>query len=227
MIALALTTAMATAQLDEHVGARVPTELIGPTLDGHRPVVLALAYARCRMLCSVVLRGLAEAVRDTPGAGRDYLPVVVTLDPRETPAEADARQAKLLADAGLDDARDWPYLVGTDAQIHALAGALGFHYAWDPDTQQFAHPAAVFVLTPDGRVAEVLRGVTYPDLDAAVARAARGELTPDAARDTIACFHFDPALRRYQARIAWLFALGGAVVLGGVGALFLWIRRLR
>ena len=212
--------------LDEHPGARVPSELsftdtsgdhvhLGDAFDGEHPVVLVLAYARCRMLCNVVLHGIADAVR---ASHRELTPVIVSLDPHETPDEA-ARRRTLLGDR-------WTYLVGDDRSIHALADALGFRYAWDPRTEQYAHPAVVFVLSPDGRIAEYLRGVVFPDLDAAVERAGRGEITPSTANDLLRCFHFDPALRRYQDKIQLAFRLGAAAIfLALLAGLAVMIRR--
>ena len=240
MIALALAAAAATSAtaasgplatigLDDRVGDTIALEVpltsplgervtLARYLAPGRPIVLVLAYARCRMLCSVVLRGLAEAVRGSLAStvpGRDYTPVVVSLDPQETPAEAYARQVTLLADAGLsaDHRASWPYLVGSAESIHALAASLGFHYAWDPKTEQFAHPAVVFVVAPDGRLARQLRGVTLDALPAAIAAAAHGELARgDTAADLLRCFHYDPTLRRYGERLAMFFRIGATAI---------------
>jgi len=226
--------------LDEHVGARIPldTPLTDTTgrattlrslLAPDRPIILALAYARCEMLCSVVLRALADAVRAHPGP--DYLPVVVSLDPDETADEGARRQNRLLDDIGRAGQRAaWPYLVGDAPAIAELANALGFRYAWDPETRQFAHPAVVFVLTPDGRIAEYLRGVTFVDsLPLALVRARAGELTPSTARDLLTCFHFDPTLRRREHQLRLVFQLGAALVLFTLAAmiagLVAWERR--
>lgn len=228
MIAL-LTAAALAIGLDEHPGARIPLDVTFHDTSGHsvqlaryfdRPVVLVLGYARCRMLCSVVLHGVADAVkRSTSIPGQDYTPLVISLDPRETVDEAARRDARLVADAG--SRGPWPYLVGDDAAIHAIADALGFRYAWDPRTEQYAHPAVAFVLTRDGRIAEYLRGVTFDGLDGAVERAARGDITPSAAHDLLECFHFDPAARRYQDRIQLVFRIGATLIfltlLCGVG----------
>jgi protein SCO1 len=228
--------------LDEHVGAQVPRDLVfidstrrrvvlGELFDDRRPVVLVMAYARCTMLCSVVLRGVAEAVRTADLVpGRDYLPVVVSLDAGETPDEGARRQNKLLADIGRPGERSaWPYLVGDEPSVRALAAALGFRYAWDAATKQYAHPAVVFVLAPDGRIAEYVRGVTFDGLAGAVQRAAGGQLTSSTARDLLACFHFDPSLRRYETKISLLFRLGAGVVLATlvamIAALVVWERR--
>ncbi|HSN26038.1 MAG TPA: hypothetical protein VLT45_07125, partial [Kofleriaceae bacterium] len=138
MIALvlaALAAATPAIGLDEHVGDKLPLNLpfttptgehvhLGDVFDGKRPVLLIMAYAKCEMLCSVVLRGATEAIVAHPG---DYTPLVVSLDPRETPGEAGRRQEKLLADIHHPgDRHAFRYLVGDDAAVHALASALGF-----------------------------------------------------------------------------------------------------
>ena len=216
--------------LDEHVGAQVPLDLpfttsegqpvlLRDVFDGHRPVLMVLAYARCEMLCSVVLHGVADAVHASQF--RDYKVVIVSLDPSETPGEASRRREHLGYPA--------TYLVG--ASVQPLAGALGFRYAWDERTKQYAHPVVIFALTPDGHIAEYLRGVTYPGLDAALARAARGETTRSLAQDIISCFHFDPSLRRYGPAIQLFLRLGAGLVLATlvamVAALIGWERRRR
>jgi protein SCO1 len=230
--------------LDEHVGATLPQDLAFTDSTGHhvelrdlfvphRPVVLVMAYARCQMLCSVVLHGVADAIAHSRHAiGTDYLPVVVSLDPKETAATGTHRQGFLLAQVHHAGERArWPYLVGDDHDVTALADALGFRYAWDPQTEQYAHPAVVFVLTPDGRIAEYLRGVQYDTLDDAIDRAAIGVVTTSTAHDLLACFHFDPSLRRYGWQIQLFLRLGAATVAVSLAALVigltLWNRRRR
>lgn len=244
MIALVVAAALASVGLDEHVGAQVPTQLtftdttgahvqLSQLFDGKRPVVLVMAYAKCTMLCSVVLHGIAEeAVKTGDAIDRDYLPVIVSLDPHETWNEGARRQNTLLEDIHKPgDRKAWPYLVGDDATVHELANALGFQYAWDERTQQYAHPAVVFVLTPDGKIAEYLRGVTYETLPDAVDRAAHGALTTSVAQDILTCFHFDPALRHYGKMISLFLKLGAAVVLVTlsivIALLIAWERRRR
>jgi protein SCO1 len=228
--------------LDEHVGDQLPLNLpfttttgdhvtLAHVFDGKHPVLLVMAYARCEMLCSVVLHGVSDAVNASKlTAGTDYIPVVVSLDPTETPGEAGRRQEKLLADTHhAGDRAAFPYLVGDDAAIHALASALGFRYAWDERTKQYAHPVVIFALTPDGHIAEYLRGVTFPGFDAALTRAAHGQTTDSLANDLISCFHFDPSLHRYGAAIELFWRLGAALVLamlvGLIALLIRWERR--
>ncbi len=241
--------AVAAAAVTEHLGERVPLELgftsaqrtpvrLGELVRGDRPVLLVLAYARCEMLCSVVLQGVADAVAgmDSLAPGRDYQLIVVSIDARESADEAARKQTRLLERIGHPgETARWPYLIGREADIRALAASLGFGYAWDAAAQQYAHPAVAFVLTPDGRIARYLYGVQYPAATLAVAlrSASRGVLQPTAAAavadDIIRCFRFDPGSRRYGARIQRYFRAGAILVFGMlaglVGGLILWERR--
>jgi protein SCO1/2 len=230
--------------LDEHLGAAVPHDLpftdttgrrlqLQEIFDDRRPVLLVMAYARCQMLCSVVLEGVAEAVRASDLVpGTDYQLVVVSLDPHETLADARARQAALASRIGRrGDATTWRYLIGDPEPVATLARALGFRYSWDERTKQYAHPAVVFVLTPAGRIAEYVRGVRFPDgvIEAALQRANAGGVGPSTQADLLTCFHFDPSLTRYRARLELYFQIGAALIFfalaGAIGGLVLWERR--
>jgi len=239
--------AMIGAGVTERIGAVVPPAIpfkqvrgdrttIGGFFDGSRPVLLVLAYARCTMLCSLVLRGVANVAREMQREpGRDYQLVLVSLDARETVDEAARKQATLLAELGRGDGRwRWPYLLGTRAAIDAVAGALGFRYAWDPRTEQYAHPAVIFVLTPDGRVARYLHGVQFDPVEVAAALddAAAGRLAATTtSEDVLRCFRFDPASRRAGARAQLFLRIGAAAIFAlsfaGIALLIGWERRLR
>jgi len=232
--------------VDEHVGERIPLDLaftstsarrveLGTLFDGRRPVLMVLTYVRCKMLCSLVLRGAIDAVRAMPlELGRDYRVVMVSIDPGEDVASAAARRADTVAQLGRGPDADWTYLVGAERPIHALADALGFRYTFDRRTEQFAHPAVIFVLTPDGRIARYLHGVRFEPwvLAAALQSAARGEATAGATHEAVlSCFLFDPALRAHRTLIERYLQIGGAIVMGAlitlIALLVLWERRRR
>jgi protein SCO1 len=161
--------------------------------------------------------------------------VLVGLDARETPDEARRKHASLLAQLGRgDEPWRWPYLTGARASIDAVAGALGFRYAWDPRTEQYAHPAVIFALTPNGRVARYLHGVQFDPAEVAAAldTAAAGRAAPAAsaaAVDVLRCFRFDPASRRAGARAQTFLRIGAACVfallVGAIAVLVRWERR--
>jgi protein SCO1/2 len=146
-------------------------------------------------------------------AGADYDVVLVSIDPGEDAASAAGRLRAIGGQLG--STAGWTYLTGTDSQIHALANALGFRYALDPATDQFAHPAVIFVLTPDGRIARYLHGIDpQPRLvEAALRDAARGDVSSDSTRESVlGCFLFDPAARAHRALVERYLRIGGALV---------------
>jgi protein SCO1/2 len=192
-------------------------------LDPARPTLLVLAYARCTMLCNVLLRGVVDVARRMEKVpGRDYKLVLIGLDDRETLDEGRRRQSALLAELVRGD---WSYLHGDRASIDAIADPLGFRYAWDPRTEQYAHPAVMFVLTPEGRAARYLHGLAFDphEVNAALDDAASGRLLSTPAAAVLRCFQFDPAARRNGPRIALFMRLGAALVfllgLLGIGGL--------
>lgn len=217
----------------ERLGARVPGDLVftdaagrrvalADSFDGDTPVVMALAYVRCETLCNLVLRGVADAARESElELGRDYRVVTVSIDPRESAGEASAQQAALLQLAGRAPDHDgWAMLTGDEPAIRRLADALGFAYSWDPRTEQFAHPAVVFTLTGDGRVMRYLYGTRYTGgaLDEAIGQARRGEAVPTGdGGGALGCFRFDPALRAQWGAIARFYAVGGALLIAVIG----------
>jgi protein SCO1 len=234
------------AGVDEHPGAQVPLDVPFTTsrgesvtlrglLDGEHPVLLVLAYARCEMLCSLVLRGAATAAHALPREpGRDYRLILIGLDARESVDEAARKQATLLAELGRgEDPQRWPYLLGPRTSIDAVANALGFRYAWDPRTQQYAHPAVIFTLTPDGRVARYLHGIEFaPEaVGAALDDAAAGRVMSTMAADVLRCFRFDPASRRVGERAQQILRAGALGIFllsfSGIAMLVVWERRLR
>lgn len=238
--------AVAAVDVDEHLGRRLPAELsftdstgrpvrLGDLFDGQRPVVLVLAYYRCPMLCDLVLAGLSRTLRNigwTPG--REYRGLTVSIDPRDRPGAAHLKQTAVLqavnatgpaAEAG------WPFLVGGEPAIRALADTVGFRYAYDAQSEQFAHPAVAVVLTPDGRIARYLYGVDFPVLDTrlALAEAGQGRTASTTERLLLTCFRYDPASRRYGFYVSAVLKGGASAVIAAVGLFLavLWRRDAR
>jgi protein SCO1/2 len=232
---------LASAGVDEHLGAQLPLELaftsasgapvrLGSAFADGKPVVLTLAYYHCSMLCPLVLRGTAAlATRATPRPGADYHLLTVSIDPRDRPADATKARADLLAMSS-NRADDWRFWTGSANAIRTLTDAVGFRYAYDPKSDQFAHAAVTFVLTSDGRVSRYLYGIDPPreEFEAALTVAAAGESGSSFERVILRCFHYFPALRRYGAAITGsLRGAGLLIVLTVIGGLALLTRRVR
>lgn len=229
--------------VDERLGEPIPRDLrftdsAARTVQvrdylGEQPVVLVLAYVRCELLCSLVLRGISDAVRTSElELGRDYRVVTVSIDPRDTPGDAAARRAGLLEAARQRPVDPgWAFLVGEEPAIRGLADSLGFRYRWDVRSEQYAHPAVIFLITPDGTINQYLYGVQYAGgvLDDAIAAAGRGEIADsDDDGGLLRCFRFIPALRGYWATISRFFEAGALLIFAAVGfGIAMLIRRER
>lgn len=225
----------------EKLGARVPPGLefadqagrrvrLAEYLDRGRPILLTLGYYRCPMLCPLVMSGVARALAATGWrAGRDFDALTASIDPREGPAEAAEKRRGFAQSIGLAEGDPaWPFLTGPADSIAALAEAVGFRYKQDPESGEYAHTAAIFVLTPAGTVSRYLYGVTFAprDLRFALVEAAAGRAGPTLDRVLFQCFRYNPASRRYELFIARWFRIGGSIVLVAVAALLwgLWRR---
>ncbi|MBM3749709.1 MAG: SCO family protein [Acidimicrobiia bacterium] len=199
---------------------------------GKRPVVLALVYYECPMLCTQVLNGLFSSMEPVKiDAGRDFDLVVVSFDPGETPAMALAKKAGYVkhyqrptADAGIH------FLTGRQTSIDRLADAVGFRYVYDEAIDQYAHPAAITVLTAQGKVSKYLYGVEFAPLDFrfAVTAAGEGQIGTLVDQALLYCFHYDPATGKYSLAIMSFVRIGAVLTMVGLGAfLFVNLRRDR
>jgi len=224
---------------DQHLGDTVPLDAVfrdesGRAVKlgdyfGRRPVVLSLAYYECPMLCTVTLNGLASALEVLAfDPGRDFEVVTVSFEPKETPELAAAKKAVYLRRYKRPGAAAaWHFLTGDAAAIRRLTGAVGFRYAWDERTKQYAHASGVMVLTADGRLARYLYGVEYApkDLRFAIVEASQGRILSPVDRLLLYCYHYDPELGRYGKSVMALLRVGGVLTLAAIGAMIFGLRR--
>src|SRR5262249_20626249 len=128
---------------------------------GKRPVLLVLAYYNCPMLCTQVFNGLVSSLRVLPfDAGKDFDVVAVSFDPRDRPPDAAAKKkAYVEAYRRPGATAGWHFLTGGAGSIERVTQAAGFRYRYDESTGQFAHAAAIYVATPDGRLSRYFYGI--------------------------------------------------------------------
>ncbi len=212
---------------DQNLGARVPLDLpfkdesgkdvtLGSSF-GKKPVVLSVVYYRCPMLCTLSLNGLASALKVLSFVpGQQFEVVTVSFDPSEGPELAAAKKKVYLRHYNRSEAeRGWHFLTGPKSSTEALTRAIGFRYAWDDETKQWAHPAGVLVLTPDGRISKYLYGVEYSpkDLRLALVDAGGGRIGNFVDAVLLYCYRYDPSTGRYSAAIMNLLRAGAALTL--------------
>lgn len=228
--------------IDEKLDARIPPDLeftdqegkhvrLGQYFTG-QPVVLSLNYYKCPMLCPLTFRNLTDTMMKMQGISlnRDYRVVTVSVDPNENLAlmKEKARETYSGLKGVPDPAQRWPFLMGTDKNIRILTSTVGFRYV-RVDKDNFAHPSAFIVLTPDGRVARYLYGIEQSpqDLKLALIEAADGKIGGSAIINKVLlyCFHYDPAEKKYAVAAVNLMKITGGAILAMLVILIVVLKR--
>ena len=196
---------------------------------GRTPVLLAFVYYQCPMLCTQVMNGLSSALKVMPfAAGEDYEVVLVSFDPRDTPATAaEKKRAHLEYWSAEKDAGSWHLLSGDEATIRRVTSAAGFSYRWDERTGQFAHVSGILAVTPEGRLSRYFYGVEYSPKELRLALVESGEGRIGSVIDELLlyCFHYDPESGRYGLMMMNLVRLGGVMTVLAIAGYILVMRR--
>jgi protein SCO1/2 len=197
---------------------------------GHKPVLLALVYYGCPMLCNQVEMGVVGSLKMLSfNAGRDYDVVFVSFDPRETPLMAAKKKEAALSHYGRPEAASgWHFLTGKEESIHALTAAANFRYSFDEQHNVFAHASGIMLITPDGRISRYFYGVEYPSRDVrlGLVDASAGKIGTPIDHLLLFCFQYNPETARYSATVLRIVRLGGVLtILAIVGGIVIFRRR--
>jgi protein SCO1/2 len=196
---------------------------------GQKPVILSLVYYSCPMLCTQVLNGLMRSLRDIPmDAGKQFNVVTVSIDPTERPVLAAAKQALYTGFYGRPGAAEgWHFLTGDAQNIKQLASAVGFRYAYDAESKQFAHASGIILLTPEGKISRYFYGITYHerDLRLGLVDASAGKIGTLTDQVLLFCYHYDPVTGRYGLLISRIVKLAGVLTVLGIAILILLLSR--
>ncbi len=200
------------------------------TYFGKRPVVLALVYYECPMLCTQILNGMVRAAKVLSfKPGQEYDVVAISFDARETPKQAAVKKAVYVKAYGHEEtAAGWHFLTGEDASIKRVTDAVGFKYKWDVHIAQFAHASAIYVLTPDGKLSKYFYGIEYSpkDMRLGLVEASQNKIGTAVDQILLFCYHFDPTSAKYTpVALGILRVAGAATVLTLGGFIFIMLRR--
>ncbi|KAA0226740.1 SCO family protein [candidate division KSB1 bacterium] len=228
--------------IDQRLGEQAPLDLefydeAGNTVPlqqyfGEKPVILALVYYNCPMLCNLVLNGLTKNLKPLSfSAGEEFDIISLSFDHRETPALAAEKKKNYLKDYDRASAASgWHFLTGDSVNISRLAEAVGFRYQFDPVTQEYAHAGGIMVLTPQGKLARYFYGVDYPsrDLRLSLVEASENKIGSPVDQLLLYCYHYDPRTGKYGLVIMNVLRLAGiATVLVLVAFVIVMLRRDR
>ncbi len=204
---------------------------LGEFFKPGKPVMLALVYYECPMMCNQILNSLTGALMalsQTPG--RDFEVVAVSFDARETAELASKKKAAYMRRYGRKESEaGWHFLTGSQESIDRLTKAVGFNYAWDENSKQFAHSAAIMVATPEGKLSHYFYGIDYAPkfLKLALVESSGGKIGSPVDQLVLYCYHYDPATGKYAPVILNIVRAAGVVTIFGIVALVLVMKRRR
>jgi protein SCO1/2 len=227
----------------QKLGAQLPADLmfrdeqgkvvrLGQFFGKGRPVLLQFVYFNCPMLCPMTLEGTTSTLTQLKfDIGKEFDVLTISIDPRDKASMAASLKDKYVRRYGrLEAANGWHFLTGHDTAIKKLTDTVGFEYAYDPRSDQFAHGSALIVLTPDGRTSRYFYGFEYKprDLRLALVEASDSKIGNATDQFLLLCFHYDPTIGKYSRNAMNFMRAGGvATVATLAGFFFLMFRKER
>jgi len=235
---------MAQVAFDQNLNAQIPLDLPlrdekGRTVKfgdylGKKPAILNLVYYRCPMLCNEVLNTLLRSLNALSyDVGDKFDVITVSIDPKETSHLAARKKASYLKRynrPGAQAEKGWHFLTGDQAAVAELAKVVGFRYTYDAKNDQYAHPAGIMIVTPQGRVSRYIYGVSYParDLQLGLMDASMRKIGSPIDQLLLLCYHYDPRTGRYNFAVMNVIRILGLATVGSLGTfMFFMLRRDR
>ncbi len=221
--------------IEEHLGEQVPLDTpfrdetgkdvtLGDYFKPGKPVLFNFAYYQCPMLCNLVLSGMLEGMKKIDWSpGKEYQVVTLSIDSREGPDLAAAKKATHIEALGRPDAAaGWHFLTGKEEDIRKVAKAIGFKYQYIKSTNEFAHAAAVYTISPTGMISRYLYGVEFKrkDLRLALLDASEGKTLSFGDKIELFCYRYDANAKSYVL-FARNFMKGSGYVVVAVLGLFM------
>lgn len=232
------------AGIEQKLDAQIPLETefkdengntvkLGDYFKSGRPVILALVYYECPMLCNEVLNGLTGALKGISfDAGKEFDVVAISFDARENEKPNLAKNKKenyVNRYERPQTANGWHFLTGMQSSIDAVTQTVGFNYKYDEVTDQFAHAGGFLIATPEGRVSKYYYGIEYApkDIKFGIQESAQNKIGDPVDKLLLYCYHYDPSKGKYGLAILNVIRIGGVITLLGLGAMFFVFRRYK
>lgn len=182
-----------------------------------RPVVLSFAYFNCKDICNTTLSNISELLnRMSPAPGEDFIVLTVSFDATDGPRDAAYKKRNYIKAAGRPMPEGaWRFLTGSGASIEALTKAAGFGF--QKKEKGFDHPAALAVLSADGRIIRYIYGNSYlpADIEMALLEAREGRFAASVKKALLFCFSDEPGARSYVKGVLKAVGVGTLVFAAG------------
>ena len=229
-----LTPEVAEVDVQEHLGDFLDPELefvdqtgkrhfLRDFFDGETPILLTLNYYRCPGLCNIQLNAVTDTLgkMDWTAGDGNFRVLTFSIDPREDVKLAAGKRETLLSELGRGESVDWSFMTGDALNIQLLAAQLGVGYAYDREKDQYAHPPVIMFISPDGKIARYIYGLSYAasDVKFALMEASEGRVGSTVDRLILSCFHYDATAGKYGPFAFGIMRLAGFVTVIVVGGL--------
>ncbi len=236
-------TALKKVGIEQKLNGQLPLEAVfkdengnevklGNYFSGKKPVILALVYYECPMLCNEVLNGLTGSLKGISfDAGKEFDVVAISFDTRENdkPDLTKNKKQSYLERYNRPGSTDgWHFLTGKQSEIDKVTKAVGFNYTFDKQSNQFAHAGGITIITPQGRISRYFYGIDYSpkDVKFGIMESAENKIGNPAEQLYLYCFHYDPSTGKYGFAILRVMRLMAFATILGIGVmLFLFWRR--
>ena len=217
------------------VDSKGKTVKLGDYFTGEKPVILNMGYYDCPALCPMIWRGMRGVFNKMDwSVGEQFEVVTISFDPAETPELAAEKKQEILA--RLNDtsaaAEGWHFLTGKAGPIERVAKASGFGYKPVQEDSEFAHQAAIMVISPEGKVMQYFGGVAYDPFNLKMSMMDASEGKTGSLMDKLAqfCCSFNPDTGDYELAMGAMRIGGGVTVAAlvvGIGVMIRIGRRRR
>ena len=243
--------------INEKLGTRIPAGLslakangdsiqLVDLLSSGKPVILNPLYYECPVLCGLVIDGLFDAIQNLAWQpGKEFDIISVSIDPTETDTLATRVKQNYIENGNWGATKGseqhaaaiaqvnegWSFLTGKQTAIDSLISSVGFRIAPIPGTKDFAHNAAIILLSPDGAITRYLYGLRFNEFDlrTAILEASKGTVGNTIDKLIMYCYQYDPNSNSYAPMAKRIMSLGGLATLIFLGILlgYYWLRESR
>ena len=133
-----------------------------------KPTILMFVYFDCPNLCSPLMDGVADVISKLDLVlGKDYEVITISFNTKDTPEKAKEKKVNFVQKISKENQKYWTYLTGTQEHIDSITASVGYKYK--PQGLDFAHPSAIIILSPAGKITRYLYGLTYLPFDVKMA----------------------------------------------------------
>jgi protein SCO1/2 len=177
----------------------------------NKPTIMFFVYFDCPNLCSPLMDGVADVISKLDLVlGTDYQIITISFNTKDTPEKAREKKVNFVQKISKENQKHWIYLTGAQENINAVTSAIGYNYK--PQGLDFAHPSAIFVLSPNGKITRYLYGLTYLPFDVkmAIIEAQKGIARPTINKILEYCFAYNPSSQTYTLQVTRIL---GSIIL--------------